>query len=52
MAPTGMTIDDATGLISWTPTVQQEGTQVVTVVAYDAEGLYGSQNFTIQVVPS
>ena len=42
-----MTIN-AAGLISWTPTVQQEGTQVVTVVVYDPEGLYGSQNFTIQ----
>lgn len=50
LAPEGMTIDGS-GLISWTPTAQQTGKQVVTVVAYDPEGLYGSQNFTIRSEP-
>ena len=50
LAPEGMTVN-AAGLISWTPTAQQTGNQVVTVVAYDPVGLYGSQNFTILTEP-
>jgi RHS repeat-associated protein len=50
MAPAGISISP-TGLISWTPNAQQEGRQVVTVVVYDPQGLYASQNFVIQVLP-
>ena len=50
LAPEGMGID-ADGLISWTPEAYQEGHQVVTVVVRDAEGLYASQNYQVQVLP-
>jgi RHS repeat-associated protein len=49
-APQGMAIS-ASGLITWTPTTQQAGKQVATVVAYDQEGLYASQNFVILTEP-
>ncbi|MBC2711713.1 MAG: cadherin-like domain-containing protein [Desulfosarcina sp.] len=50
LAPEGMSID-ADGLVSWTPTIDQEGRQTITVVVRDAEGLYASQNFRVQVLP-
>jgi len=46
--PTGMTID-ATGLIKWTPTQQQEGFQVVEVAVKSDKGGSASQRFTIRV---
>jgi RHS repeat-associated protein len=49
VAPTGMTINSSTGLIQWTPTVAQEGTQTVLVGIQDALGASASQQFTIQV---
>lgn len=48
-APAGMTIDPASGLIQWTPTVSQEGPQTVLVGVQDALGGSASQQFTIQV---
>jgi hypothetical protein len=46
--PTGMTIDSATGLISWMPTVAQEGGHDVEVQASNSEGAV-TQSFTILV---
>lgn len=48
-APAGMTINASSGVISWTPTVEQAGAHSVTVVA---ENLHGSdaQTYTIDVV--
>ncbi|WP_207173288.1 putative Ig domain-containing protein [Halochromatium glycolicum] len=49
-APDGMTIDAASGLVSWTPHDDQVGSQLVTVRATDTTGLFAEQSFTIQVV--
>lgn len=48
-APAGMTIDAATGLITWTPSSGQAGAQPVTVQVADAPGLSTSQSFSIAV---
>ena len=47
-APTGMNIDVATGRISWTPTAQQTGSNEVTVLATNSEGV-DSHTFNINV---
>jgi hypothetical protein len=47
-APSGMTIDNYTGLISWTPGVKQVGVQTVKVRASNSEGS-GSASFKITV---
>jgi hypothetical protein len=47
-APAGMTIDHATGLISWTPAPTQLGSQNVTLVANNYAG-QAQQSFTIQI---
>ena len=47
--PQGMTIDSATGLIDWTPSAGQTGTQNVTVRVTDASGLSDTQTFTVTV---
>src|SRR5262249_25753309 len=48
--PQGMTIDPASGLLLWTPTVGQIGSNAVTVVVTDSQGLTAAQPFNIQVV--
>jgi RHS repeat-associated protein len=48
-APTGMTIEPATGLLRWTPTGGQLGGNNVTVRVEDRGGLAVFQIFTIQV---
>jgi large repetitive protein len=48
-AQTGMTIDLATGMISWTPTSAQTGSKSVTVEALDSKGGRATQSFTIKV---
>ncbi|MBI3795626.1 MAG: PASTA domain-containing protein, partial [Deltaproteobacteria bacterium] len=48
-APTGMTINTATGLIQWTPTSSQRGAQSVVVRVQDQTGLFSLQNFTATV---
>ncbi len=48
-APAGMTIDPASGLISWTPSATQVGNSAVTVRVTDAHGLQANQSFTISV---
>ena len=48
VTPTGMTIDEATGLISWTPTNAQLGSHPVTVRASNLAGA-DEQSFNINV---
>jgi hypothetical protein len=48
-APSGMTINAASGLIGWTPTAAQAGNQAVTVRVADPGGLAATQSFTINV---
>ena len=49
-APTGMDIEAASGLISWTPDAPQLGDHNVIVRVQDADGLFDAQEFTITVV--
>ena len=48
-APSGMSIDAATGVIRWTPTPAQAGPAAVTVRVTDAGGLFATQTFSITV---
>lgn len=48
-APDGMTIDAGSGLISWTPTQDQIGTNEARVRVQDQEGLFDTQTFAITV---
>lgn len=48
-APTGMIIDPETGIIRWTPTVDQVGNHEVTVRVLDAQGGFTTQTFTLTV---
>lgn len=50
-SPVGMTIDGATGLISWIPAEGQVGANPVTVNVADDEGETDTQTFTISVTP-
>jgi len=47
--PAGMTIDQNSGVISWTPTASQIGNVNVVVQAVDAAGNTGTQSFTVVV---
>jgi hypothetical protein len=49
-APAGMTINSSTGVISWTPTPDELGTQTVTVQATNASDT-DSKTFTVTGVP-
>jgi hypothetical protein len=49
-APTGMTIDPATGLTQWTPTNLQEGNRQVTVRVENTGGLFDLQRFTVTAI--
>jgi RHS repeat-associated protein len=48
-APTGMQIDATTGLLTWTPTLNDLGTQDVVIVATDARGAATAQGFSLVV---
>ena len=48
-APAGMTIDAATGLIHWTPSVAQLGGHDVVVKVVDVRGLFDLQGFSVEV---
>ncbi len=48
-APAGMTIDSASGVISWTPSASQVGKSAVAVRATDAHGQQDDQPFSIVV---
>ncbi len=47
--PSGMTIDDVTGLVEWTPLAGQEGDASITVVVANGVSPPDSQAFTIHV---
>lgn len=47
-APTGMSINSATGVISWIPTALQTGSQNVTVQVMDKVGATANQPFVVQ----
>jgi RHS repeat-associated protein len=49
-SPAGMTIDRATGVISWIPTATQVGGHPVTVRVLDGRGGQATQMFTVTVV--
>jgi len=49
VAPSGMTIDVATGVINWVPVNAQVGQQTVVLRAVDRFGAYDEQAFTISV---
>ena len=49
-APTGMTIDSATGLITWMPGTDQIGNRQVTIKVTDSTGQFARQPYTLQVV--
>src|SRR5204863_391477 len=50
VAPVGMTIDPATGLIDWTPKANEIGDQAVTVVVTDSTLATGTQPFVVHVI--
>jgi RHS repeat-associated protein len=49
VAPAGMTIDSATGLVDWTPTTGQNGLHDVTISVDDGFGGVVTQSYAIQV---
>lgn len=49
--PEGLTIDSSTGIVNWTPTATQEGSQKVVIEVRDALGGATRQSFTIDVAP-
>jgi hypothetical protein len=51
VAPSGLTIDMATGAVRWTPTAGQVGPQEITIRATEADGgAFADQAFTVVVV--
>ena len=48
-APTGMSIDEETGILLWEPTSQQVGIHDVNVRVVDAQGGFSTQGFTLGV---
>jgi RHS repeat-associated protein len=48
-SPSGMTIDSASGVVSWTPSAAQIGDQAVTVQVSDGRGGVATQSFTLGV---
>ncbi len=51
-APAGLTIAAATGVLSWTPTVAQVGSQSFDIVGSDAAGNSVTQNVSLTVLAS
>ncbi len=49
VAPSGMQIDSALGVITWTPNSNQVGPTVVSIQVRDAVGSYSSQTFSVVV---
>lgn len=48
-APSGMRIDPTSGLIEWTPTIEQVGEHVVTVTVTDLAGASDTQTYRVVV---
>ncbi len=51
-APTGLTINPSTGVLSWTPTASQIGNHTVTLTLTDLAGNVRSEEFTLAVADS
>ncbi len=49
-SPTGMQIETATGLVTWTPGIDQLGVHSVEVTASDSNGNTSSQSYQLRVV--
>lgn len=49
-APAGMTINAATGLVQWTPSANQIGSQDVAILVEDGQGGTASQTYTVNVI--
>ncbi len=49
LAPAGMTVDSATGVVRWTPDASQIGSNGVTVRVEDSMGLFALQPYTVSV---
>ena len=49
-APASMTIDPSTGLIDWTPAIEDVGENATQVMVEDQDGLSAIQDFTITVI--
>jgi RHS repeat-associated protein len=49
LAPPGMTIDPASGLVAWTPELDQVGPFDVSTRATDPDGLFDDQGFVVDV---
>jgi hypothetical protein len=47
--PSNMTIDDRSGLVTWTPGTQDIGTRSITIVVIDGHGGKATQNYIILV---
>ena len=52
VAPAGMTIDPATGVVTWVPSESDAGPQNVTIRVQDSGGLFVLQSFAVQVSSS
>ncbi len=50
-APTGVTIGDTSGVVSWPATLTATGDYPVTITATDARGLSTDQSYTLSVSP-
>ncbi|WP_177418126.1 putative Ig domain-containing protein [endosymbiont of Lamellibrachia barhami] len=50
-SPAGMSIDPATGQVSWIPDGSQIGNQIVRIRVEDGQGGFAEQSFTIVVTP-
>jgi hypothetical protein len=48
-APTGMTIDSNSGVISWPITQESTGNHVVEIAAQDPDGLKTTQKYTLSI---
>ena len=48
--PAGMQIDTISGLVTWTPTIDQVGMQAVAIAAMDSQGASTTQSFDLPVV--
>ena len=48
-SPEGMTIDAETGLIRWTPTLEQQGSHTVEIIVADTQDGLTHQTYTVEV---
>ncbi len=49
LAPAGMAIDSATGIVAWTPQADQTGSQTIVLRVRDSQGAVWLQSFELQV---